>query len=206
MFRLSERSETLRTIVDWLSERSETLRTIEDWLSGISECMPKSVDWLSELVERLSTDGGWKVKKLGQGFKNRLYSHPTGYPHSTYKDLRTFEESQTSKRQRLLNVSFKKRTRKRRNVLVSSFVGRLKVCTHSPNFKMSQTFECFLKNKPRPTGYPYSTHKASRVYKMNRQSWPLVHSDQCQLQVFSTPIRKNGGIKKNRYKSTLYRF
>ena len=111
-----------------------------------------------------------KGKKFGQGFKNRLYSHPTGYPHSTYKDLRTFEESQTSKRQRLLNVSFKKRTRKRRNVLVSSFVGRLKVCTHTPNFKMSQTFECFLKNKPRPTGYPYSTHKASRVYKMNRQS------------------------------------
>ena len=71
-----------------------------------------------------------KGKKFGQGFKNRLYSHPTGYPHSTYKDLRTFEESQTSKRQRLLNVSFKKRTRKRRNVLVSSFVGRLKVCTH----------------------------------------------------------------------------
>ena len=60
-----------------------------------------------------------KGKKFGQGFKNRLYSHPTGYPHSTYKDLRTFEESQTSKRQRLLNVSFKKRTRKRRNVLVS---------------------------------------------------------------------------------------
>ena len=111
-----------------------------------------------------------KGKKFGQGFKNRLYSHPTGYPHSTYKDLRTFEESQTSKRQRLLNVSFKKRTRKRRNVLVSSFVGRLKVCTHTPNFKMSKTFECFLKNKPRPTGYPYSTHKASRVYKMNRQS------------------------------------
>jgi hypothetical protein len=111
-----------------------------------------------------------KGKKFGQGFKNRLYSHPTGYPHSTYKDLRTSEESQTSKRQRLLNVSFKKRTRKRRNVLVSSFVGRLKVCTHTPNFKMSKTFECFLKNKPRPTGYPYSTHKASRVYKMNRQS------------------------------------
>ena len=119
VFRLSERSETLRTIVDWLSERSETLRTIEDWLSGISECMPKSVDWLSELMEPPATDGGWKVKKLGQGFKNRLYSHPTGYPHSTYKDLRTFEESQTSKHQRLLNVSFKKRTRKRRNVLVS---------------------------------------------------------------------------------------
>ena len=49
-----------------------------------------------------------KGKKFGQGFKNRLYSHPTGYPHSTYKDLRTFEESQTSKRQRLLNVSLKK--------------------------------------------------------------------------------------------------
>ena len=109
--------------------------------------MPKSEDWLSELVERLSTDGGWKVKKLGQGFKNRLYSHPTGYPHSTYKDLRTSEESRTSKRQRLLNVSFKKRTRKRRNVLVSSFVGRLKVCTHTPNFKMSQTFECFFKKR-----------------------------------------------------------
>ena len=88
-----------------------------------------------------------KGKKFGQGFKNRLYSHPTGYPHSTYKDLRTFEESQTSKRQRLLNVSFKKRTRKRRNVLVSSFVGRLKVCTHTPNFKMSQTFECFFKKR-----------------------------------------------------------
>ena len=85
-----------------------------------------------------------KGKKFGQGFKNRLYSHPTGYPHSTYKDLRTSEESRTSKRQRLLNVSFKKRTRKRRNVLVSSFVGRLKVCTHTPNFKMSQTFERFF--------------------------------------------------------------
>ena len=30
-----------------------------------------------------------KGKKFGQGFKNRLYSHPTGYPHSTYKDLRS---------------------------------------------------------------------------------------------------------------------
>ena len=49
-----------------------------------------------------------KSKKFGQGFKNRLYSHPTGYPHSTYKDLRTSEESRTSKRQRLLNVSLKK--------------------------------------------------------------------------------------------------
>ena len=56
-------------------------------------------------------------------------------------------KSQTSKRQRLLNVSFKKRTRKRRNLLVSSFVGRLKVCTHTPNFKMSQTFECFFKKR-----------------------------------------------------------
>ena len=46
-----------------------------------------------------------KGKKLRQGFKNRLHSRPTGYPHSTYKDLRTSEESQTSKCQRLLNVS-----------------------------------------------------------------------------------------------------
>jgi alpha-glucosidase len=72
---------------------------------------------------------------------------PTGYPYSTHKASRTSEESRTSKRQRLLNVSFKKRTRKRRNVLVSSFVGRLKVCTHTPNFKMSQTFECFFKKR-----------------------------------------------------------
>ena len=42
---------------------------------------------------------------------------------------------------------FKKRSYKRRNVLVSSFVGRLKVCTHTPNFKMSQTFECFFKKR-----------------------------------------------------------
>ena len=31
--------------------------------------------------------------------------HPTGYPYSRYKALQTSEESQTSKRQRLLNVS-----------------------------------------------------------------------------------------------------
>ena len=48
-----------------------------------------------------------KGKKLGQGFKNRLHSRPTGYPHSTYKVSRTSEESQTSKRQRLLIISLR---------------------------------------------------------------------------------------------------
>ena len=111
-------------------------------------------------------DSGWTFGNF------RMYAEERGLTFGvggTPVDRRRLK-SQTSKRQRLLNVSFKKRTRKRRNVLVSSFVGRLKVCTHTPNFKMSKTFECFLKNKPRPTGYPYSTHKGSRMYTVNRQS------------------------------------